>query len=203
MELNKEEILHYEKNYRANLINSVSGFKSANLIGTVSSKGNTNLAIFSSVIHVGANPPLIGLLMRPVSVPRHTYLNIKETNQFTINHVNSSIYKNAHLTSARFNEEESEFTKCGLTEEYLNDFKAPFVKESKIKMSVKFIEENEIKANSTILIIGEIQSIYLPDNIIEDDGSLNIEKADTAAISGLYSYHKTTLIEKLAYAKAF
>ena len=29
------------------------------------------------------------------------------------------------------------------------------------------------------------------------------EKADTAAISGLYSYHKTTLIEKLAYAKAF
>jgi len=203
MKLTKEEIRNYEKNYRANLVNSLSGFKSANLIGTVSSKGNTNLAIFSSVIHVGANPPLIGFLMRPVSVPRHTYINIKETNLFTINHVNTSIYKNAHLTSARFNEDESEFTKCGLTEEYLDNFKAPFVKESKIKMSVKFIEENKITANDTIFIVGEIQTIYLPDNIIDDDGSLNIEKADSAAISGLYRYHKTELIEKLDYVKAF
>ncbi|MCK7516855.1 MAG: flavin reductase family protein [Ignavibacteriales bacterium] len=79
MIITKENILQFEKLYRTNLFNSLSGFKSANLIGTISKEGKTNLAIFSSVIHVGANPPLMGLLMRPVSVERHTYHNIKET----------------------------------------------------------------------------------------------------------------------------
>ena len=57
MIITKENILQFEKLYRTNLFNSLSGFKSANLIGTISKEGKTNLAIFSSVIHVGANPP--------------------------------------------------------------------------------------------------------------------------------------------------
>ncbi|MCS7053720.1 MAG: flavin reductase, partial [Ignavibacterium sp.] len=86
MIITKEKILDFERRYRINFVNSLSGFKSANLIGTISKSGITNLAIFSSVIHVGANPPLIGILFRPLSVPRHTYNNIKETGCFTINH---------------------------------------------------------------------------------------------------------------------
>ena len=37
------DIQSFEKSYRANLINSVSGFKPANLIGTRSAAGHTNL----------------------------------------------------------------------------------------------------------------------------------------------------------------
>jgi flavin reductase (DIM6/NTAB) family NADH-FMN oxidoreductase RutF len=102
MKIIKEDILKFEKLYRATFINSISGFKSASLIGTMSSKGKTNLAIFNSVIHVGANPPLMGFLMRPVSVERHTYNNIKETGYFTINHINKEIFKQAHQTSASY-----------------------------------------------------------------------------------------------------
>jgi len=93
MIISKEKISQFEKLYRTNLFNSLSGFKSANLIGTISKEGKTNLAIFSSVIHVGANPPMMGFLMRPVSVERHTYNNIKETGYFTINHINKEIFK--------------------------------------------------------------------------------------------------------------
>ena len=46
--------------YRINLINSCSGYKSANLIGTKSVDGITNVAIFSSVTHIGSNPALLG-----------------------------------------------------------------------------------------------------------------------------------------------
>ena len=97
----KQNILEFEKLYRTNFINSLSGFKSANLIGTISSEGKTNLAIFSSVIHVGANPPLMGFLMRPVSVERHTYTNIKETNCFTINHINKEIWVGRRMVYSR------------------------------------------------------------------------------------------------------
>ena len=79
MHLNQEQIEELEKIYRINLINSCSGYKSANLIGTVSKKGEENLAIFSSITHLGSNPPLLGFFLRPTEiVPRHTYLNIKE-----------------------------------------------------------------------------------------------------------------------------
>ena len=97
-----EQILKLEKRFRTNLINSLSGFKAANLVATINTAGLTNMAIFSSAVHIGANPPLLGLVSRPHSVPRHTLENIMATEQFTINHVNSMIYKQAHQTSARY-----------------------------------------------------------------------------------------------------
>jgi flavin reductase (DIM6/NTAB) family NADH-FMN oxidoreductase RutF len=201
MKIIKEDILKFEKLYRATFINSISGFKSASLIGTMSSKGKTNLAIFNSVIHVGANPPLMGFLMRPVSVERHTYNNIKETGYFTINHINKEIFKQAHQTSASYEKKISEFDACGLTPEYTKTIKAPYVKESKIKIGLKFVEEQEIKFNGTIFIVGEIIEIILPDDLIAKDGFVDIEKAGTIAISGLDSYHETKKISRLSYAK--
>ncbi len=201
MLITKENILNSEKLYRTNFVNSLSGFKSANLIGTASSEVKANLAIFSSVIHVGANPPMMGFLMRPVSVERHTYNNIKETGHFTINHINKEIYKQAHQTSASYEKDISEFDACGLTPEYTEIIKAPYVKESKIKIGLKFVEENEVKFNRTIFIVGEIQEIILPDEVVLTDGFIDIEKAGTITISGLDSYHETNRIARLSYAK--
>lgn len=201
MNITNENILAFEKLYRTNFVNSLSGFKSANLIGTISKNGKTNLAIFSSVIHVGANPPLIGFLMRPVYVERHTYTNIKDTGYFTINHINKEIYKQAHQTSARYDKDVSEFDACGLTPEYSEIIRAPYVRESKIKIGLKFVEEQEIKFNGTVFIVGEIVELILPEEIISKDGYVDIEKAGTIAISGLDSYHEMKRITRLSYAK--
>lgn len=196
-----ETITKMEKIFRGNFVNSLSGFKSATLIGTVDKEKRTNLALFSSIVHIGANPPLIGFIMRPVSVPRHTYENIKATGYYTINHIHKIIFKKAHHTSARFPKEVSEFKATGLTEEFLEDFPAPFVKECRIKLAVKYSEEYLIQKNGTILIIGEILKVILPDDIIKPDGYVDIEKAGTLAISGLDCYHTTSRIERLPYAK--
>jgi flavin reductase (DIM6/NTAB) family NADH-FMN oxidoreductase RutF len=201
MKITKEDVLKFEKLYRAAFINSITGFKSASLIGTVSNKRSTNLAIFNSVIHVGANPPALGFLMRPLSVERHTYKNLKEVGYYTINHINKGIFKKAHQTSARYDENVSEFDECGLTPEYTENIPAPYVKESKIKIGLKFIEEQEIKYNGTIFIIGEIVETILPDEFVAGDGYADIERAGTVAISGLDSYHETKRIARLSYAK--
>lgn len=197
----KEKIESFDKPYRTNFINSLSGFKSANLIGTISKQSKTNLAIFNSVIHVGANPPALGFLMRPVSVERHTYDNIKETNHFTINHINKEINKQAHQTSARYEKDVSEFDECGLTPEYSEVMKAPYVKESKIKIGCRFVEEHKIKLNETIFIVGEIMEVIIPDDVVAKDGFVDLEKAGTIAISGLDSYHEAKRIARLSYAK--
>ena len=147
--------------YRINLINSCSGYKSANLIGTKSVNGITNLAIFSSVTHIGSNPALLGFFLRPTTVIRNTYNNIKETGVFTINHVNESILEDAHHTSAKYDSDISEFEMTNLTEQYKDSFSAPFVKDAPIQLAMTYVEEYDIKSNNTILLIGQIKDLYL------------------------------------------
>ena len=77
MHFNQNDIKNLERVKRLNLINSITGIKPANLIGTISSKQETNLAIFSSVMHLGSDPALLGFILRPAQdVPRHTFENI-------------------------------------------------------------------------------------------------------------------------------
>ena len=59
MNYDSHSIAMMEPKTRARFINSLSGFKSANLIGTTDKAGNENLAIVSSVFHLGAHPPLM------------------------------------------------------------------------------------------------------------------------------------------------
>ena len=196
-----EALTQLEKNERAHLINSLGGFKSLALVGTSDSKRNTNLAVFSSIFHVGANPPLIGLIFRPSPPERNTYSNIIETGFYTINHVNETIYKQAHQTSARYDKEISEFEITGLTPEYKDAFFAPYVAESKIQLGIEFKEKIDLTINNTTLIIGEIKHIYIPENCLSKDGFVDIEKANTVTCSGLDSYHKTVQLDRLSYAK--
>ncbi len=187
---------------RTNLINSVSGYKSANIIGTISVSKQTNLAMFSSVVHIGASPPLLGFIMRPTGeVERHTYENIKETSVYTINHVHKSFVEKAHYTSAKFDRDISEFAACGLSEEYLESFAAPFVKESKIKLGLKFIEEIPIKLNNTILIIGEIEHLILPQNALLENGNVNLNAVEDVCISSLDTYHEVVEIAQFPFAR--
>lgn len=199
----RNEINELPQRKRANLINSVSGYKSANLIGTISESKRTNLAIFSSVVHLGANPPLLGFIMRPIDeVERHTYENIKETGVYTINHVHRTFIEQAHYTSAKFDREVSEFTACKLTEEYLKNFAAPFVSESVIKIGLKFVEEIPIKLNHTILMIGEIEHLVLPENVLLENGNLDLNSVEDVCISGLDGYHEVGKAVRFKYAKA-
>ncbi|MGS0728486.1 flavin oxidoreductase, partial [Shewanella sp. 0m-11] len=67
-----DDIEQMEQRVRARLINSLSGFKSANLVATISEDGHNNVAIISSCFHLGASPALMGMVIRPDSVPRDT-----------------------------------------------------------------------------------------------------------------------------------
>lgn len=190
-----------DKIFRLNLINSCTGFKSANLLGTKSKTGTPNVAVFSSITHLGSNPPLIGFVLRPTTVPRDTYKNIKETGVFTVNHIHSEIVADAHHTSAKYPDNISEFSQTSLAEEYVGGFHAPYVKGAKIRLGCKFLNEYEIKENDTLLLVSEIEHLYIDSNIQEEDGWLNLQKADTVTINGLDGYAKPQLLDRFPYAR--
>jgi flavin reductase (DIM6/NTAB) family NADH-FMN oxidoreductase RutF len=195
------DILNFEQRYRTSFINSLGGFKSLALIGSVDMDKKTNLAVFNSFFHLGASPPLFGFTIRPDSVDRHTLNNILVTHEFTVNHVLENFYKQAHQTSARYPENVSEFDATQLTAEYRDGFKAPFVKESSIQIGAEFLRKIDVIENGTILIIAKIRSVAIPQNCIAKDGFIDIEKAGTITCQGLDSYHTTTRIARLSYAK--
>ena len=201
MEFLKDDLATMDRIMRLKFINAVSGIKPANLIGTISKHGQTNLALISSVVHLGSNPPLMAYISRPTTVPRHTLENILSIGQYTINHINKDIIERAHYTSAKFDKGSSEFERCQLTEEYLSDIEAPFVKESRIQMGMQLVDTIPIPQNGTIMVIGEIVFLNLPSEIVGEGHEIDLSKANGIGISGLNSYYELKKIAEYPYAK--
>jgi flavin reductase (DIM6/NTAB) family NADH-FMN oxidoreductase RutF len=195
------DIQNLEKIFKINLINSCSGFKSANLLGTISEEGISNVAVFSSVTHLGSNPPTLGFILRPTTVPRDTYKNIKDSGIFTINHIHEAIIEDAHHTSAKYPKEVSEFDKTNLEEEFKGKFKAPFVKGAPVQMSMKFIEEVYVPSNDVLLIVSQIEELYIDDALLQTDGLINLSKGNIATINGLDTYAVPNFKKQLSYQR--
>jgi flavin reductase (DIM6/NTAB) family NADH-FMN oxidoreductase RutF len=198
---NIDEIHQLAHLYKINLINSCAGYKSANLIATKSIDNTTNVAVFSSVIHLGSAAPLLGFILRPTTVPRNTYQNIVETGFYTINHIHQEILEDAHHTSAKYKREISEFDVTNLETDYKNNFIAPFVKDCPIQIGMKYIEEYDIKSNNTKLVVGEIQELYIEEKLLKEDGFVNLSEGNIATINGLNGYAVPNLKERFEYQR--
>jgi len=201
MLLQENDFEAFDKRYRANLINSITGIKPANLIGTSSKDKQDNLAIFSSVVHLGSNPAQIGMVTRPQSPNiKDTYSNIMETGYYTINHVAQSFIKKAHYTSARLDKDVSEFDVMKLRREFINDFYAPFVSESPVKIGMKYLQKLDLP-NGCSLIIGEVDMIHLDESLLDQNGHMDLSLYNAVGISGLNTYYSLHKIDAFPYAK--
>ena len=190
MYLNKKSINNLDRIQRINLMNSISGIKPALLIGTKSKENVPNLAIFSSIVHINSNPSLFGFFLRTTKNNRRdTYQNIMANKVYTLNHVNTSIIKNSHYTSLKFNANISEFSLCNLTEQYIDDFYAPFVEESKIKIGLKLKEVVKLKTSNSKLVVGEVEHIISNDKFYDETYTLRLDHSDSICVGGLNSYY--------------
>jgi flavin reductase (DIM6/NTAB) family NADH-FMN oxidoreductase RutF len=201
MHIQPIELKHMERFYRANLINSLGGFKPAVMAGTADSRGRTNLALFSNLFHVGSDPALIGYVQRPVGQSGDTFRNIEATGAYTFNFADVSMLEKAHFTSARFAEDTSEFDACKLTPQWVDGFAAPFVLECGIKIGLKLADIIPYDRNGTKFVIGSVEHILLPDGLLLEDGHLALDAAELLCTAGLEQYYRPTLVRQMPYAK--
>jgi flavin reductase (DIM6/NTAB) family NADH-FMN oxidoreductase RutF len=186
---------------RANFLNSLSGFKSASLIGTANAAGVTNLAIFSNIVHLGADPALIGFVNRPLEAAPHTLGNIEKTGVYTINLITETMVDAAHQTSAKYPEGVSEFEQVGLTPEWREGIAAPFVAESPVKYALELKEIIPIRHNRTFFVIGAITHVVLEKELMEADGFLALEEGKVVSSLGTDGYYGVKRLKRLPYAK--
>tara|TARA_B100001173_G_C15845761_1_gene486612 strand:- start:189 stop:767 length:579 start_codon:yes stop_codon:yes gene_type:complete len=189
------------KIFRLNLINSITGYKSANLIGTKTDDKINNVAVFSSVTHLGSDPPLIGFITRPENGNRNTYNNILKNKLFTINHIKKNQIISAHQSSAKYPKNVSEFDKTNLKAEFKNNFDAPFVKDSPVQIGCSFVNKYFIKENKTTLMIGEIEMLFIEEKLLLEDGFVQLDKEDIITVNGVDGYALPKLIKRIPYAR--
>lgn len=198
---NSSDIESWERFYRANFINSLTGYKSVSLIGTLDAAGRNNLGVFSSIVHIGSNPALVGYINRPIEASPHTLANIIATGVYTINHILPEMVQQAHQTSAKYSQDVSEFAEVGLTPQFHADIVAPFVKESRVKYALSLQEILPIKLNGTALVIGKIIAVELEENMVLPDGFVQLDKVNSVCSNGVDGYYITELLDRYSYAK--
>jgi flavin reductase (DIM6/NTAB) family NADH-FMN oxidoreductase RutF len=197
----KEAIQELPKIPRLNLINSCTGYKSANLIATKTADGVSNVAIFSSITHLGSDPALLGFILRPTTVPRNTYKNIKDVGFFSVNHITETMIADAHHSSASYDESLSEFDQTNLEEEYYDGISIPFVKGSPVQILCKYRNEYEIKENGTLHIIASIEKIFVEERLLQKDHWLRLDLENVVTINGLDGYCVPKLVDRFEYAR--
>ena len=188
-----------EKLARVQFASSLPGVKPVCLVGTRDAAGQTNLAPFSSVVHLGSKPALLGMVTRPDTVERHTLSNIIESGVYTLNHLHRGILEAAHQCAARYPREQSEFDATGLTRHEQDGF--VFVAESRLRMGMKLVDILPIEANNTRLIIGAVQCVQVPTASVSDDGSIDLPGLGILASTALDTYFEPVEVARLPYAK--
>jgi flavin reductase (DIM6/NTAB) family NADH-FMN oxidoreductase RutF len=202
--LSRLDIEGLPQRHRTQLINSISGFKSANLVGTADAAGRPACCIVSSAVHIGSNPALLGVVFRPPGDEAHNYRNLSASGSFTLSHVSAAIYSAAHQTSARYPEGVSEFDEVGLTAYWHGEgdarFPAPAVEESPVRIGLT-VEQDLPLPNGCHFVIGAVQWVDFNASSQVKDGFLDLSSLGTVCIGGLDAYHRVVPLARFSYAK--
>lgn len=196
-----DEIQGWDRFYRANFVNSLSGFKPVSLISTINKEGVPNLGVFCNIVHIGADPAYIGFINRPIDAAPHTLSNIRANGLYTINHIHPDFISNAHQASAKYPQGVNEFGAVGLTEEYKVDSIVPFVLESQVQYAMELSEIIPLRMNNTFLVVGKLMHAFIEPAIISKDGFINLQEASSMVSLGMDAYYTTQPLARFQYAK--
>lgn len=195
------EIASWDRFRRAHFINSLSGFKPVSLIATVGPDGVSNLGVFSNIVHLGADPALVGFVNRPREAAPHTIRNIEVGRYYTINHIHADFVDLAHQTSAKYPDSVSEYDAVGFREEWKAGFAVPFVEGSRVQYGLELAEVMPILLNSTFFVIGRVQHVFVDEGLVGADGLIDLYEAGSMVSLGLDAYGTVMPHARFSYAK--
>ncbi len=185
----------------ADWFSQLEGLRSPVAVGTYDGSEGLNLAVFNSMTHIGARPPLLALVFRPLTVERHTYDNLKATGVYTINHLAAAHVDALHQTSAKYPAGVSEFDAVGLTA-VSSAAGAPYVQEASVSMQLRFVEEHHVAANDCVIVIGAVEELRIVDTASFGESRLDWTSQAALVVSGLYNYYDVSHRVTKPYAKA-
>ena len=164
---------------------------------TVDKEGNVNLSPFSFFNVFGANPPIV--IFSPArngrtNTTKHTFDNVKDTEECVINIVNFPMVEQMSLASTAYEKGVNEFEKAGFTELASELVKAPRVREAPVQLECKVLQiiETGKDGGAGNLVICEVIKMHINEDYLGADGKIDSIKMDLVArMGGSWYCHAT------------
>lgn len=169
-------------------------------ISTISRDGIHNLAPFSQFQNLSFDPPYVMFAANQNSrgMKKDTVINIEQTGEFVYNMATYELREAVNLSAQELPPEVDEFEIAGLTKAPSIMVKPCRVAESPIQFECRLYSSLRLPGNgpmgSVDIIIGRVILIHIKDEVIRQDGRIDILKIRPLARLGYYDY---TTIESI------
>ena len=139
---------------------------------------NPNVATVAWTGIVNTHPAMTYISLRP---SRHSHEIISKTREFTINLVTRDIVRKTDSCGVYSGAHCDKFKKFGLTPEKSFKTKAPLIKESPVSIECRV--EKIIPLGTHDMFLAKILCVNVEENLINEDGKLELSKAKLVAYS--------------------
>lgn len=149
-------------------------------VSSMDAAGRLNLAPFS-YFTIAATDPLTLLFcpqIRAGGAEKDTLRNIEATGEFVINLTNEETAEAMNLTATELPPGESEFTWAGLAPVSSERIRVPRVAEAPVAFECllkQIVHIGQGQLGSGAIVLGEVQSIYLADGLLDERGYIRLE----------------------------
>ena len=144
---------------------------------------------------VCTHPPRTYISVRP---SRHSYGLIKESGEFVINLTTAKLLEAVDKCGVFTGKNKDKFKLCSLSAEESAKVSAPSVKESPICLECKAFEI--IPLGTHDMFLADIVAVRVDEELLDENGSLSLEKAGILAYSHGKYYELKKPLESLGFA---
>jgi flavin reductase (DIM6/NTAB) family NADH-FMN oxidoreductase RutF len=168
-------------------------------VSTVSHDGIVNLAPFSMFNQLNYDPPFVcfsGANRPGTGTRKDSVINAEETGEFVVNMATYDLREKVSTTAQFVNPDIDEFELAGLTKVTSRLVRPPRVAESPIHLECKYHGTWTLPANRRHslhhVVVGEVVGIHIRDDVIGEDGKIDILKVRPLARLGYMDYTSVT-----------
>ncbi len=141
------------------------------LVTSVDSEGNPNIVTLAWAGTVCSDPPMLGLGIRP---HRYSYKLIEDSGEFVVNLPTVDILKEVDFCGMVSGKDVDKFSETRLTPEPAEKVKPPLILECPV--NIECILKRKIPLGVHHLFLGEIVSVHVNQDILDENGKLDFNK---------------------------
>lgn len=176
-------------------------------ISSIDKEGRPNLAPYSFFNAISEMPPMVGYSVGPNPLGGGEYrekdslINVRETGEFVVNIVSADQTHQMNASSAALDHGKSEFDFAGLTPIDSEIVAAPRVKDAPCQLECRLwdiLPLPEIKDGlRNHWVMGTIVGIHIDENVLTEDGKVDVLKYNPLARLGYKDYAQVNEIFEL------
>ena len=174
-------------------------------ISSLDANGNVNLAPYSQFNNLGYDPPYVmfssGSRFEDGG-PKDSARNALLTGEFVTNMATWELREEINTTARMVPPEVDEAAMAGLEMVPSKIVKPPRVKRSPVHLECRYHSTLTLPGNSidnlTYVVVGEVVGVHISDDVITDDGKIDIQKCRPLARMGYFDYTSVDSVFEMA-----